>query len=401
MKPSKIIFLVAVAALIGWRAGAQSYDTNNDTVSTFAGNSIPGYIDAQGQLAEFSSPSQIVSDTASNLYVWDGGNYRIRKITPNATVSTLVGGGSDFTGYGTNVSLSAYSSIGTMAIDHNNTIWVLASYISYTYFLNIQTNGIVSIQNGGSGLTNLSTSSGICFDSQNNLYYSGGNRIWKYYPPSGNLQVYAGSGVSGHLDGNGIYTEFSSPSALICDEANNIYVQDGGYVRKIDQSQNVTTITNAVGNLMAVDNSGNIIFVNGNSISKLTVTTNVLIYAGTTSYSPGTYTNGIGILARFNNPSGACLSQGSIFVADTGNYRIRQISFNPQSQIVSGANLGIGTFAGVTVTGIVGRTYQIQSSPDLNAWTTRTTILLTSSPYLWIDQNPVSGNKFYRAVLLP
>jgi hypothetical protein len=395
----RILALVILAVCT--TAFAQTYDTNNDVVQTFAGSGIPTYLDGQGQQAEFSSPLGIVADTSSNLYVWDSANVRIRKITPGATVSTLVGGGNDFTGYGTNVSLSIYT-IGTMAIDHANTIWLLASYVSYTYFLNIQTNGNVTIQNGGSGLTNLSTSSGICFDSQNNLYYSGGYRIWKYNPPSGSLQVYAGSGVSGHQDGNGIITEFSSPTALVCDEANNIYVQDSSYVRKIDQSQNVTTITNAsVGNLMAVDSSGNIVCVNGNSISKLTVTTNVVIYAGTTSFSPGTYTNGAGNLARFNSPSSACLSQGSIFVSDTGNQRIRQISFNPSSQVVTGANLGIGTFAGVTITGIVGRTYQIQSSPDMATWTTRATVLLTSSPYLWIDQNPIAGNKFYRAFLLP
>jgi hypothetical protein len=34
-------------------------------------------------------------------------------------------------------------------------------------------------------------------------------------------------------------------------------------------------------------------------------------------------------------------------------------------------------------------------------WTTRATLLLNASPYLWIDQNPVSGSKFYRALLLP
>jgi hypothetical protein len=88
-------------------------------------------------------------------------------------------------------------------------------------------------------------------------------------------------------------------------------------------------------------------------------------------------------------------------VADSGNNRIRQISFNPQPQVVSGANLNIGTFAGVTITGVVGRTYQIQSSPDMSTWTTVATVLLTSSPYLWIDQNPIAGNKFYQAVLLP
>jgi hypothetical protein len=113
------------------------------------------------------------------------------------------------------------------------------------------------------------------------------------------------------------------------------------------------------------------------------------------------YTNGAGNLARFNGANGVCISGGTIYVADSSNQRIRSITNNPQPQVVAGANLGVGTFVGVTITGTVGRTYQVQSSPDVNTWTTRATLLLNSSPYLWIDQNPVSGNKFYRAVMLP
>jgi hypothetical protein len=117
-------------------AFAQTYDTNGDFVQTFAGSGEVGYVDGQGQLTKFSNPSQIVADTSSNLYVWDSGNHLIRKITPGGTVSTFAGGGSDFEGYGTNVSLSAYS-IGMMTVDHSNTIWVVAIYGSYPYLLNI------------------------------------------------------------------------------------------------------------------------------------------------------------------------------------------------------------------------------------------------------------------------
>ena len=90
-----------------------------------------------------------------------------------------------------------------------------------------------------------------------------------------------------------------------------------------------------------------------------------------------------------------------IFIADSGNNRIRNIAFNPQSQVSPPANLQLNTYPGLQITGTVGRTYQIQTSPDLSSWTTAATLLLNSSPYLWIDQNPVSGNKYYRAVLLP
>jgi hypothetical protein len=150
---------------------------------------------------------------------------------------------------------------------------------------------------------------------------------------------------------------------------------------------------------MFSDNQGNIYFVCGSCIRKMNAQTNVVTLAG--NFSQSGYANGPGYLARFSNASGGCFSQGMIFVADAGNNRIRNIAFDPQSQVVSPANLQLNTYPGLQITGTIGRTYQIQTSPDLNVWTTTTTLLLNSSPYLWIDQNPVSGNKFYRAVMLP
>ena len=70
-------------------------------------------------------------------------------------------------------------------------------------------------------------------------------------------------------------------------------------------------------------------------------------------------------------------------------------------KVVSGANLGVGIYAGITITGIVGRTGEIQSSPNLSTWTTVATVLLLSSPYPGIDQNPTAGNRFYQADKLP
>jgi hypothetical protein len=111
--------------------------------------------------------------------------------------------------------------------------------------------------------------------------------------------------------------------------------------------------------------------------------------------------NGAGSLARIWGASGVCVSQGMIFVADSNNQRIRNITFNASPQPISPANLQLKTFSGLQITGTIGRTYQIQTSPDLNTWTTKATILLNSSPFLWIDQDPVSGNKYYRALMLP
>ena len=86
----RLILLLAMVALSRLRVDAQTYDTNNVVVQAFAGFGIPGYVDGQGLLTEFSSPAQVVSDTVSNLYVWDSGNFRIRKITPSAATSDAI-----------------------------------------------------------------------------------------------------------------------------------------------------------------------------------------------------------------------------------------------------------------------------------------------------------------------
>jgi hypothetical protein len=421
MKHAQLILFLAIFALLRWRVDAQTYDTNNEVVSTFAGYGIPGYVDGQGQFSAFSNPNQIASDTASNLYVWDSGNHLIREITPDATVSTLAGGGSFLEGYGTNVSL-AWGTAGSMAMDHSNTLWIVlaAEYGGNPYLLTVGTNGYVSIENGG--LTNLDTSSGICFDSANNLYYSGGNRIYRYNPGTGSVQVIAGSGIFGNYDGQGpLFSAFNNPTALTCDQADNIYVWDSGNatVRRIDQSQNVTTVagsgnyyssmdgtgTNAAFNgvrSLFSDNAGNIYFVCGSCIRKMDAQTNVVTLAGNFSqYQQPSFANGTGDQARFNNAAGGCFSQGRIFVADSGNNLVRDIAFDLQPQDLPAANLQLNTYPGLQITGTIGRTYQIQTSPDLNSWTTTATLLLNSSPCLWIDQNPVSGNKYYRAVMLP
>jgi len=426
MNAIRLAAIIILALSLAGSAPAQTYDTNNEVVETFAGFGLAAYVDGQGIYSAFSDPSQIVSDTASNLYVLDAGNFRLRKITASGTVTTYAGGGNYFEGYGTNVSL-AWGSPGSLAIDHANQLWLVLVPNSSggAYLLGIDTNGYVSIKNGG--LTNLTGSSGLCFDSGGNLYYSGGNRVYRYNPGTGVAQAFAGNGVAGNFDGQGtVFTAFNTPTALTCDEADNIYVWDSGNgtVRRIDQNQNVATIAGQPGYYsmadgvgtnatfgsgynnsgvaaMFSDNAGNIYFVCGSCIRKMNAQTNVVTLAGTFNQYSGAFANGPGNLALFDNATGGCLSQGMVFVADSGNNRIRSIAFNPQPQVLSPASLQLKTYAGLQITGTVGRTYQIQSSPDLKSWGTVTTLLLTASPYFWVDQNPVGGNKYYRAVQLP
>jgi len=413
---SRLLFtsLIVVASRISHLL-AQNYDTNNPVVQTFVGSGFYGYLEGKGTQTMFNNPSAVVADSSSNLFILDNYNYRIRKVAPDGTVSTFVGGGSgSVPGYGSNVSLSAFTFSGysTLAIDSSNTLWINAIGSS-AVLLRVASDGYVSSSNPG-----LSLPGGLALDSGNNLYISdyGAHKIYRFRT-NGTFEVFAGSGNAGLVDGNGIFTAFQYPTAMTADQEDNIYVFDSETIRRINQNRDVTTIagrafaysdadgagTSATFNTvngMCTDNAGSVFLATAMSIRRMSIaTTNVTTVAG--SFSQPGYVNGAGNVARFSGARGLCSSQGMLFVADPGNQRIRSITFNPSPQEVSPPNLAMSTYPGVTITGIVGRTYQIQSSPDGQTWAAVASVLLTSSPYLWIDQNPVAGKRFYRALLLP
>jgi len=97
--------------------------TPTGNVTTFAGTSgTAGNTDGAANIAKFNSPESITIDSQGNLFVADKGNHRIRKITPAGIVSTFAGSTSGYAdGAGTDAKF--YNPYG-LDIDSSDNIYV-------------------------------------------------------------------------------------------------------------------------------------------------------------------------------------------------------------------------------------------------------------------------------------
>jgi sugar lactone lactonase YvrE len=317
-------------------------------VTTIAGSGADGSSNGTATNASFSLPFGVAVDSAGNVYVADYGNNRIRKITSAGVVTTFAGtssGSAD--GTGTNASFSVPAGI---TVDSSGNIYVGDG--GNHRIRRITPAGVVTTFAGSSqGSANgtgtnatFNVPRGLAFDSSGNLYVADTNnhRIRKI-TSEGVVTTFAGSGSAGSADGTGTNATFNGPLAIGVDSTNNIYVGDSANnrVRKITPQGVVTTIagssqgfangtgTNATfegPDALAIDSSGNIYVGDqyNNLIRKITSAGVVTTIAGTKTAGSA---DGVGTNARFSRPVGLAFdSSGNLYVADLTNYRIRKIT---------------------------------------------------------------------------
>ncbi len=152
---------------------------------------------------------------------------------------------------------------------------------------------------------------GIAVDSSGNIYV--GDYLILEISPGGAVSTLAGSLPFGSANGTGTAASFKHPRGVAVDSSGNVYVADNqnNMIREISPGGVVTTL------------------------------------AGSGSAGSA---NGTGTAASFNSPSGVAVdSSGNVYVADTGNNMIREITSGGVVTTLAGSAAGFNSPMGVAV----------------------------------------------------
>jgi sugar lactone lactonase YvrE len=259
-------------------------------VSTLAGSGVAGYADGPGDKAQFNGPAGVAVDRSGNVYVSDALNYRIRRIGPDGTVTTIAGSGP----------------IGVL--------------------------GVGGFADGPAATARFAAPAGLAVDASGNVYVADkDNHRVRRISPDGIVTTVAGSGREGTQDGSRGQAQLTFPVGLAIDEVGNLYFTQHSRpaVRRVSADGEVTTLlirppgTALAG--VAVSGDGTVFFVESSSHAIYSLAPGGQPYSVAGSGSCGKR-DGPGAVAMFSNPTGLALGpRGELYVADHGNHQVRKV----------------------------------------------------------------------------
>jgi sugar lactone lactonase YvrE len=296
-------------------------------ISTRAGNGIIGYYGDNGKAdtCHFNNPFAISLDTAGNIYISDGNNFRVRKITKTTNViTTIAGNGVDtFSADGVSAATTGINPDGIFADAAGN---VFIADVKNNRIRKVDAvTGIISTVAGNgkmgySGDTGLAINeklywpTDVCTDTAGNIYIAdyGNNRVRKVTAATGKISTVAGNSSAGYSGDGAAATSamLNAPTYVCTDKQGNIYISD----------------------------------VNNNVIRKVDVATGIINTVAGNDTAGFSGDGGLAVNAKLLSPAGIYVSKkGDLYIADEYNDRIRKVSSGYISTIAGG---GTGTTIG-------------------------------------------------------
>ncbi|MGA2739646.1 MAG: hypothetical protein ABSG65_19680 [Bryobacteraceae bacterium] len=290
-------------------------DTNNQrvrqvasgSISTVAGNGTQGY-SGDGQPAagaSLSNPTGLAFDPSGNLYIADTANDSVRSVSPAGMIATFAGSGTScgFGAAGNPATLTPLCAPQGVVADLAGNTYIADTKHNLVSMVDSAGNIQIVAGNGtagdaGAGNTawgELYQPQGVALDSAGNLYIADTqNHRIRVLAPGGAISTVAGTGTAGFGGDGGAATaaQLNAPSEVAVDAVGNIYIAD--------------TLNHRV---RLVTTDGNIATIAG---------------TGDAAYNGD---DGPAVQIALSSPYGVTLDgQGNVYVADTGNNRVRMLS---------------------------------------------------------------------------
>ena len=279
-------------------------------LSVFAGTGVAGFSGDGGPAtqAELSFPTALALSSNGDLYIADSGNNRIRMVSPSGVITTVAGTG-----------VAGFSGDGGPAPQ---------AELSFPTAIALSSTGALLIADGG-------------------------NRRVREVSPTGTITTVAGNGTLGLSGDGGPATQAGLSEPLgVAAGPGGIYVADAwnDVVRRILPSGVIETVAgaadglqfpvavalNAAGDIFVADWSNRVIEVTPSGAARTVAGTGVAGFSGD---------GGRAVKAELDRPSGLAVApNGDLYIADSGNNRVRMVS--PNGIITTIAGTGVAGFSG-------------------------------------------------------
>ena len=350
--------------------------SNAGIIATVAGSGSNGFGGDGGAAtsAGLNAPAGLFVDVSGDLYIADGNNQRVRKVS-GGIISTIAGGRA---GDGEPAPFASLTNAGAIIRDGNGNVFVADTNSHRVRKITpdgsistIAGTGIAGNSGDGAAAINaqLRFPGGVALDANGNLYISdSGNHRIRKVDANGVITAFAGTGTAGFSGDQGAATaaKLNNPRHIAFDGSGNLLIADttNHRIRKVKTDGNIFTVagngtagfggdnaaaTSAMINTpysVTVDSTGDLYIVDRNNYRLRKVDTNGIITTVTGTGTSGcTGDAGLATSASLSLPHSVAIGANGVIVIGDQNCNVRQVGSTGYISTVASSTTGSASMA--------------------------------------------------------